>query len=115
FDDRLPGLFGGHSRADSRFPVPYPTACRPQAWAAGVPLDFVALFLVLEPFIPGNTISLSPALPAGIESLEVRGVPFPSGPLSVSIDRDGARVIEAPEGVEIGLRSLARIRPGPQR
>jgi glycogen debranching enzyme len=115
FDDRLPELFGGHARAESRFPVPYPTACRPQAWAAGVPLAFAALFLGLEPFIPGSTISLSPALPAGIESLEVRGVPFPSGLLSVSIDRDGARVIEAPEGVEIGLRALARTRAGPPR
>jgi glycogen debranching enzyme len=112
FDDRLPELFGGHSRAESRFPVPYPTACRPQAWAAGVPLDFVALFLGLEPFIPGSTISLSPALPAGVDSLEVRGVPFPSGPLSVAIDRDGARVIEAPAGVEISLRAVTRTRLG---
>jgi glycogen debranching enzyme len=106
FDDRLPELFGGHSRAESRFPVPYPTACRPQAWAAGVPLDFAALFLGVEPFIPGNTISLSPILPPGLESLEVRGIPFPSGHLSVAIDRDGARVIEAPSGVEIALRAV---------
>ena len=41
FEDRLPELFGGHPRADSDFPVPYPTACRPQAWAAGVPLSLV--------------------------------------------------------------------------
>jgi hypothetical protein len=96
--------------------VPYPTACRPQAWAAGVPLDFAALFLGVEPFIPGNAISLSPVLPASIDALEVRGVPFPSGPLSVAIDRDGARVIEAPPGIDIALRAVERTRAaGPRR
>ncbi|MGH3600508.1 MAG: amylo-alpha-1,6-glucosidase [Pseudonocardiaceae bacterium] len=52
FDDRLSELFGGHHREPSDFPVPYPTACRPQAWAAGVPLAIVALCLGLQPDVP---------------------------------------------------------------
>ena len=63
FEDRLPELFGGHPRAESEFPVPYPTACRPQAWAAGVPLSFVPLLLGLEPDVPAGTVSLNPVLP----------------------------------------------------
>jgi len=41
-DRRLPELFCGFPRAGERRPVPYPVACRPQAWAAG------SLFLLLQ-------------------------------------------------------------------
>jgi glycogen debranching enzyme len=105
FEDRLPELFGGHARRNHDFPVPYPTACRPQAWAAGVPLAFVSLFLGLAPRIPEGVISLGPALPPGIRSLEVRGITFPSGPLSIAVGEDGTRVIEAPPGVAIEFRA----------
>ncbi len=66
FDDRLPELFGGHHREPSDFPVPYPTACWPQAWAAGVPLAIVALCLGLQPDVPAGTVSLNPVLPRGV-------------------------------------------------
>jgi glycogen debranching enzyme len=104
FDDRLPELFGGHAREDSEFPVPYPTACRPQAWAAGVPLAFVPLVLGLEPHVPSRTLSLNPALPPGLESLDVRGIPFPSGRLSVRVDGNGLRLIEAPPGLRVEVQ-----------
>jgi glycogen debranching enzyme len=32
---RLPELFAGFARTQFEVPVPYPVACRPQAWAAG--------------------------------------------------------------------------------
>lgn len=35
---RLPELFAGLSRADYTTPIPYPTACSPQAWASAAPL-----------------------------------------------------------------------------
>jgi len=35
FGWRLPELFGGFSREERSEPVPYPTACAPQAWSAG--------------------------------------------------------------------------------
>ena len=35
---RLPEAFSGYPRSVGRFPVPYPTACSPQAWATGAPL-----------------------------------------------------------------------------
>jgi glycogen debranching enzyme len=34
FDYRVPELYSGDSRAQSPVPVPYPAACRPQAWSA---------------------------------------------------------------------------------
>ena len=35
FDYQLPEVFAGLPRTETRFPIAYPTAARPQAWAAG--------------------------------------------------------------------------------
>ena len=40
-DGRLPELFCGFSRDQFAEPVPYPTACSPQAWAATTPILLV--------------------------------------------------------------------------
>jgi len=45
---RLPEVFAGFERRISRFPVPYPTACSPQAWATGAPFLFVQVMLGLQ-------------------------------------------------------------------
>ena len=37
-DASLPELFGGFDRIEGVPYVPYPVACRPQAWAAAAPL-----------------------------------------------------------------------------
>jgi glycogen debranching enzyme len=44
---RLPEAFAGFDRGTCRFPVPYPTACSPQAWATGAPFMFVEAMLGL--------------------------------------------------------------------
>jgi len=49
FDHRLPEVFAGYPRSDTRFPVRYPTACSPQAWAAGTPLLLLRVLLDLQP------------------------------------------------------------------
>ena len=49
FDYQLPEVFAGFSRTDTPFPIPYPTAARPQAWAAGSPVLLLQLLLGLEP------------------------------------------------------------------
>lgn len=105
FDDRLPELFGGHQSETGDFPVPYPTACRPQAWAAGVPLSLVPLMLGLAPRFHDNVISVAPALPHGVRRLDVRGIPFPTGRLSVVADEEGTGIVEAPPGVTVEIRS----------
>ena len=38
----------GTPRSVSRFPVPYPTACSPQAWSTAAPLLFLRAMLGLE-------------------------------------------------------------------
>ncbi len=113
FDHRLPELFGGHDREPGDTPTPYPTACRPQAWAAGVPLQLATMFLGLEPHVPDGRLQLNPRLPAGIDALDVRGIGFPGGRLSVRIDREsGVQVIDAPDGLVVELRHATAVADG---
>jgi glycogen debranching enzyme len=49
FDYQLPEVFAGFSRTETPFPIPYPTAARPQAWAAGSPVLLLQLLLGIEP------------------------------------------------------------------
>jgi glycogen debranching enzyme len=69
FDYRLPEVFAGYRRGRTSFPVEYPTASSPQAWATGTPLLLIRVVLGLE---PGGAVDA--VLPETIQRLEVRGV-----------------------------------------
>jgi glycogen debranching enzyme len=76
FDHSLPEVFAGFSRAETAFPVAYPTAARPQAWAAGAPVLCLTLLLGLRPERASETLvsdSPSPA-PAWLEGTRLEGV-----------------------------------------
>jgi len=77
FDDRLPEAFAGYAREASGYPVEYPTACSPQAWASGTPLLLIRAMLGLEA-IDGQLI-VDPAVPEAIGRLELLDVPGPWG------------------------------------
>jgi glycogen debranching enzyme len=77
FDYRLPETFAGYPRDRTEFPVEYPSACSPQAWATGAPLLLLRVLLGLEP--DGETITVSPVLPATIERIQLRDVHTASG------------------------------------
>jgi glycogen debranching enzyme len=49
FEHRLPEVFAGFPRSLTSVPVPFPTASRPQAWAAGTPLLLLTTLLGLRP------------------------------------------------------------------
>ncbi|MDW5596870.1 glycogen debranching N-terminal domain-containing protein [Conexibacter stalactiti] len=49
FEHRLPEVFGGFPAAMTSVPVAFPTASRPQAWAAGAPLQLLSTLLRLTP------------------------------------------------------------------
>jgi glycogen debranching enzyme len=49
FDHQLPEVFAGLPRAATPFPIAYPTAARPQAWAAGTPVLLLQVLLGLDP------------------------------------------------------------------
>jgi glycogen debranching enzyme len=72
FDWRLPEVFAGYSRRLTNFPVEYPTASRPQAWATGTPLLLLRVILGLEP--DGDRLRSDPVLPPEITVLSLRGI-----------------------------------------
>ncbi len=49
WNGRLPELFSGLDRADVETPIPFPTSCSPQAWAAATPFLLLRIMLRLEP------------------------------------------------------------------
>ena len=73
FDHRLPEVFAGYPRSLTEFPVEYPTACSPQAWAAGTPLLLIRVLLGLEP--RDHDLTSTPYVPHAIGSLGLTGVP----------------------------------------
>lgn len=74
FDFRLPETFAGYSRKETNFPVRYPTACIPQAWAAASPLLFLRAVLGLEPDPVRRELSVKPLLPPQLKHIWLKGV-----------------------------------------
>jgi glycogen debranching enzyme len=72
FHNRLPEAFAGYPRHETQFPVEYPTACSPQAWATGAPLLLLRVLLGLEPL--GNHLLVEPAIPNSIAHIGLLGV-----------------------------------------
>jgi glycogen debranching enzyme len=73
FHHRLPEAFAGYSRESTMYPVEYPTACSPQAWATGAPLLLVRTLLGLEPH--GEHLIIDPCVPEPIGRLELLDIP----------------------------------------
>jgi glycogen debranching enzyme len=73
FRHRLPEAFAGYDREASRFPVEYPTACSPQAWASGAPLLLIRTLLGLD--AEGDHLIVDPAIPTPIDRLELLDIP----------------------------------------
>jgi glycogen debranching enzyme len=73
FHDRLPEAFAGYTAHRTQFPVEYPTACSPQAWATGAPLLLLRAMLGLEPV--GDRLLVDPALPLAVGRMELLDIP----------------------------------------
>lgn len=61
-DNRLPEALSGYSRGFGSFPIPYPTACSPQAWATGAPLLFLRTMLGFDS--QNGKLTLDPDIPS---------------------------------------------------
>jgi glycogen debranching enzyme len=82
FRYRLPEVFAGYRRGRTSFPVEYPTASSPQAWATGTPLLLLRALLGLEP--DGDELRSEPQLPGQIGRLELSSIPGRWGRTDVS-------------------------------
>jgi glycogen debranching enzyme len=76
FDYQLPEVFAGFSREDAPHPIIYPTASKPQAWAAGTVVLLLRLLLGLEPDVRNRRlVSTAPGLPDWLDTLRLAGIP----------------------------------------
>ena len=74
-DSRLPELFCGFSRSESRAIVAYPVACIPQAWAAAAPFMLVQALLGISAHAPDKQLVVDrPRLPEWLASVELRDI-----------------------------------------
>ena len=79
------------------FPIAYPTAARPQAWAAGTPVLLLQLLLGLVPDRERQSlVSQAPAeLPSWAGSLELTGVQAFDRRWTVTLERGRVSVEES--------------------
>ena len=73
FEYRLPEVFAGFSRDETGAPVEYPTASRPQAWAAGAPL--LALRTALGLDAVDGALKIDPHLSEGWGQVRLENIP----------------------------------------
>jgi glycogen debranching enzyme len=99
---RLPELFTGLERGALAVPVPYPTSCSPQAWAAASPLLCLRTLLRFDPWVPYGKTWLSPQVPESIGELRVEGIPLAGSRVDVEVSADGSVSVHGlPEGIEL--------------
>jgi glycogen debranching enzyme len=97
FDYELPEVFSGLPRSETPFPIAYPTAARPQAWAAGTPVLLLQVLLGLQPDRDRQVLaSCAPdELPSWAGSLRLTGVRVFDRSWDVRLEDGRVRVEEA--------------------
>jgi len=99
-EGRLPGLFCGFSREHFEEPVPYPTACSPQAWAATTPIQLVKSLMGYYPDVALGGLWMDPALLASYGDLHITNAPMAGGRITIDISGSDATVHGLPQGME---------------
>jgi glycogen debranching enzyme len=100
FGYRLPELFCGFDRAEFAAPVPYPTSCSPQAWAAAAPLQLLHSLLRFTPEVSSRQLWCAPEVPSRYLPLRVSGLRVAKSRIAVDIS-DGQWEISGLEPVSL--------------
>jgi glycogen debranching enzyme len=98
-EGRLPELFCGFSREQYSEPVPYPTACSPQAWAATSPIQLVTSLMRYDAHVSRGGFWMDPQLPASYGDLHISNAPMGGGRVTIDIADSVPTVQGLPEGM----------------
>lgn len=109
-DAQPPELFCGYAADRYGTPVPYPTACRPQAWASGAVLLLTRSLLGIQVDALERTVALDPTPVPGLTRLVLQRVPLGDGHVDVSMRVDGGTARADVSGLPEGWR---RVDPEP--
>ena len=96
FNWSLPEVFAGYTRHETPFPIAYPTAARPQAWAAGTPILLVRVLLGIEPDRERQRLvsTVTDELPSWLDGLRVEGVRAYGRTWTVAVERGHVTIAE---------------------
>jgi glycogen debranching enzyme len=97
---RLPELFAGLDRESYPVPVPYPTACSPQAWASAVPIHLARALLGLEPEVQHGLLRVQARVPESLATLSVTGLPLAGGRLNLRAEGQHVDAASVPERLQ---------------
>ena len=97
FGYQLPEVFAGLARQETPFPIAYPTAARPQAWAAGTPVLLLQVLLGLQPDRQRHSLqTLAPQeLPSWAGTIRLTGVRAFDRAWDVRLDEGHVKVEQA--------------------
>lgn len=101
FGGRLPEVFCGFDRKKYPVPVPYPTACSPQAWSSATPLQLIRALLQFDPSIPNRTIWVNPALPESMGSIRVSHLPLAGKRFAMEIYDGQSSISGLPRNIKV--------------
>jgi glycogen debranching enzyme len=96
FDWSLPEVFAGYTRDETPFPIAYPTAARPQAWAAGTPILLVRVLLGIEPDRERQRLvsTVTDELPSWLDGLRIEGIRAYGRTWTVAVERGHVTIAE---------------------
>jgi glycogen debranching enzyme len=89
FGYRMPELHAGDARTDAPTPLPYPAACRPQAWSATASVAVLGALLGLEVDASGELVADPVDGVSGWQGLTVEGLRARRRRLRVRVEPDG--------------------------
>jgi glycogen debranching enzyme len=101
FGGRLPELWSGFERTEFPAPLPYPTSCSPQAWAAASPLLVLRSLLGLHARLPEGRLAIAPALPAELLPLTLDNLRIGDMTLHLRVDSEGYELKGVPDGITV--------------
>ncbi|MFG1863756.1 amylo-alpha-1,6-glucosidase [Microbispora bryophytorum] len=107
FGYRLPELYAGDGAGPHPGvgrPMPYPAACRPQAWSAAAAVAVAHAALGLYPDVPAGRVLLRPMAGAPLGALAAQGLRVAGAEVSVAVDAAGrATVTGLPPGLDLDV------------
>jgi glycogen debranching enzyme len=88
---RLPELYAGVQREPDSFPIQYPGANVPQAWACGATFHLLQAILGIQADAPSQRLYVDPALPPWLQNLTLHGLRVGEAKLELTFFRERER------------------------
>jgi glycogen debranching enzyme len=101
FGGRLPELFCGFDRRDYPVPIPYPTSCSPQAWAAATPIQLMKTLLRFDPCMSRREVWFAPAWPERYGPLKIHNISLGEARISIEVGGPAAKLTGLADDVTV--------------